>query len=99
MPRPRICRRVRFKPNVTYFKPAGVRMINLDEIILTIDEYEAVRLIDLNEIEQGKAAKEMKISQPTLSRLLKSGRKKLAEAIIKGKAIKIEGGSFKFSQK
>ena len=50
MPRPRICRRVRFRPNVTYFKPAGVRMVDLNEIILTIDEYEAVRLIDLESI-------------------------------------------------
>ena len=98
MPRPRICRRVRFKPNVTYFKPAGVRITDLDETILTIDEYETVRLIDLENVEQNKAAEQMKISQPTLSRLLKSGRKKIAEAIIKGKAIRIQGGNFKFEK-
>ena len=98
MPRPRICRRVRFRPGVTYFKPAGVRMTELDETILSVDEYEAVRLVDLEGIEQSKAGEQMKISQPTLSRLLKSGRKKLAEAIVKGKAIRIQGGSFKFSK-
>ena len=98
MPRPRICRRVRFRPGVTYFKPAGVRMTELDETILSVDEYEAVRLVDLEGIEQSKAGGQMKISQPTLSRLLKSGRKKLAEAIVKGKAIRIQGGSFKFSK-
>ena len=98
MPRPRICRRVRFRPGVTYFKPAGVRMTELDETILSIDEYEAVRLVDLEGIEQSKAGEQMKISQPTLSRLLKNGRKKLAEAIVKGKAIRIQGGSFKFSK-
>ena len=90
MVRPRICRQISFKPGVTYFKPAGVRMIDLDEVILTFDEYEAVRLIDLEEIGQLEAGKKMKISQPTLSRLLKSARKKISEAIIRGKAIKIE---------
>ena len=98
MPRPRICRRVGLRPGVTYFKPAGVRMIHLDEIVLTVDEYEAVRLVDFEEIGQSKAGQKMKISQPTLSRLLKSARKKLSDAIINGKAIKIEGGSYKFSR-
>lgn len=98
MVRPRICRRVRFRPEVTYFKPAGVRMVQLDEVVLTVDEYEAIRLVDLEEVSQGKAGKQMKISQPTLSRLLKSARKKISDAIINGKAIKVEGGNYKFSQ-
>lgn len=98
MPRPRIRRRISFMPEVTYFKPAGVRMTDLDEVVLTVDEYEAVKLIDLEGIEQSKAGQQMKISQPTLSRLLKSARKKLSEAIIKGKAIKIQGGNYKMVQ-
>ena len=53
-------------------------------------EFEAIRLVDLNEIEQEKAGKEMQISQSTLSRVLKSGRKKIADAIVNGKAIKID---------
>ena len=89
MPRPCIRRRVRGRPNSDYFKPAGIRMIDLEENILSIDEFEAVRLIDLEETPQEKAAKKMNISQPTLSRILKSARKKLSDAIIKGKAIKI----------
>lgn len=96
MPRPRICRKIRFKPEVTYFKPAGIRMIDLEEIILTFDEYEAIRLIDLESTEQNEAGRMMNISQPTLSRLLKSARKKISEAIVKGKAIKIEGGDYRF---
>ena len=96
MVRPRICRRIRFKPNITYFKPAGIRIVDLEEVILAFEEFEAIRLIDLEEIEQGKAGNMMKISQPTLSRLLKSARKKISEAIIKGKAIKIEGGNYSF---
>lgn len=96
MPRPRICRKIRFKPEVTYFKPAGIRMIDLEETILTFDEYEAIRLIDLESTEQNEAGKMMNISQPTLSRLLKSARKKISEAIVKGKAIKIDGGDYRF---
>ena len=98
MVRPRIYRRIRFQPQVTYFKPAGVRMIDLEETILTLEEYEAIRLVDLEEIGQIKAGKQMKISQPTLSRLLKSARKKLSDAIINGKAIKIQGGNYKMMQ-
>jgi len=97
MPRPRICRRIFFEPKVTFFKPAGVLLRNLDECVLTKDELEAVRLIDLEQMPQEKAAKKMKISQPTLSRLLRSGRKKLADAIVKGKAIKIQGGDYEMA--
>ena len=95
--RPRICRRIRFRPSRTYFKPAGVRRVELEEVVLALDEYEAIRLVDLEEVNQGKASKQMKISQPTLSRLLKSARKKISEAIVKGKAIKIKGGMYKMS--
>ena len=98
MPRPKIRRRIRFMPEVTYFKPAGIPMANLNETILTVDEYEAIRLIDLEGTEQSKAGKKMKISQPTLSRLLKNARKKLSDAIINGKAIKIQGGTYKMVQ-
>ena len=94
MPRPRIRRRISFQPGITYFKPAGVRMIELEETILTFEELEAIRLIDLESVEQEKAAKQMNISQPTLSRLLKSARKKIADAIIHGKAIRIQGGNY-----
>jgi predicted DNA-binding protein (UPF0251 family) len=95
MPRPRLCRRVGFQPNVTYFKPAGIRMVDLEESILTVDEFEAVRLKDLLGLEQETAAKKMGISQPTFHRLVLCARKKIADAIVNGKAIKIEGGNFK----
>ena len=92
MPRPRIRRRIRGRPSSFYFKPAGIRMIELEESVLTIAEFEAVRLVDLNEVSQDKAGKNMQVSQSTLSRILKSGRKKIADAIVKGKAIRIENG-------
>ncbi len=97
MPRPRIQRRIFFKPDVTYFKPAGVPMVNLRETSLSFDELEAIRLTDSEGLDQIKCAKKMKISQSTLSRLLKQGRKKLSDAIIQGNAIKIQGGNFKMA--
>ncbi len=96
MARPRLFRRVRFNPNVTYFKPRGIPLRELEEVILHVDEYEAVRLKDLEGLEQEEAAKKMKISQPTFNRLLASARKKVSKALVEGKAIKIEGGNYKF---
>lgn len=95
MPRPRLCRRVQFNPNVTYFKPRGIPLRELEEVILHVDEYEAVRLKDLEGLEQEECAKKMNISQPTFHRLVLSARKKIADAIVNGKAIKIEGGNFR----
>jgi len=93
MPRPCKRRRVRGKPNSSYFKPAGIRMIDLEESRLSLSEFEAIRLIDFKEIPQEEAAKQMHISQPTLSRVLKAGRRKIADSIINGKAIKINDGN------
>lgn len=98
MPRPRCCRRVCFEPEITYFKPAGIRMIDLEETNLTVDEFEAIRLKDLQGLEQEEAASKMNISQPTFHRLIVEARKKVADALINGKAIKIEGGNYKMNQ-
>ena len=95
MVRPRLCRRVRFQPNVIYFKPAGIRMVELEESVLSVEEFEAVRLKDLEGLEEGECAKKMNISQPTFNRLVRGARKKMADAIVNGKAIKIEGGNYK----
>jgi len=95
MPRPCMRRRVRGRPNSYYFKPAGVRMIELEEIILEMDEFEALRLKDFEQLEQESAAEKMRISQPTFHRILLSARKKVSDAIINGKAIKIDGSSIK----
>jgi len=95
MVRPRLCRRVRFNPNVTYFKPRGILLRKLEETILNVDEFEAVRLKDLEGLEQEECAKKMDISQPTFHRLVLSARKKISDAIVNGKAIKIEGGTYK----
>lgn len=97
MPRPRLCRRVSCEPEIDYFKPAGIRLADLSQIVLTVDEYEAVKLKDLQGLEQEEAAKSMNISQPTFHRLIQSARKKIADAIVNGKAIKIEGGNYAMS--
>ncbi|MBD3164215.1 DUF134 domain-containing protein [Candidatus Woesearchaeota archaeon] len=99
MPRPRRFRRVGFDPIITYFKPAGIRLRNLDEVVLTMGEFEAVRLKDHENLDQSEAAKKMNISQPTFHRLLLSARKKIAEALTNGKAIRIQGGVYKMAGK
>jgi uncharacterized protein len=93
MARPRLCRRVCFEPNVVYFKPAGIPMHELKEVKLQIDELEAIRLKDCQGLEQEECAKRMNISQPTFHRLILSARKKIADTILHGKALKIEGGN------
>jgi predicted DNA-binding protein (UPF0251 family) len=87
-------RRVGGRPNSSYFKPAGIRMIDLEESILAVEEFEALRLKDLLGMEQEECADKMGISQPTFHRLILSARRKIADAIVNGKAIKIEGGNF-----
>ena len=98
MPRPFIPRRVRFQPGVTFFKPAGIRIAGLNEVVLTMGEFEAVRLKDFEDMDQTAAAKKINISQPTFARLLDTARKKLADALVNGKAIRIEGGTYKMVQ-
>ena len=94
MPRPVKCRRVAFLPGVNYFKPAGIPLRVLDEICLSIEEVEAIRLKDVEDLDQAQCAEKMNVSRPTFQRVLESSRKKVADALLNGKAIKIEGGNF-----
>jgi len=89
MPRPRLCRRIRFNPNIVYFKPQGVPMRILDEVELTSEELEALRLKNTKELDQSESAKLMKTSRSTFQRILSSAYKKITEALVEGKAIKI----------
>jgi predicted DNA-binding protein (UPF0251 family) len=89
MPRPRLYRRIQFNPNIIYFKPQGVPMRFLEVIELTIEEVEALRLRNMKDLEQEEAAKKMNTSQSTFQRILSSAYKKITEALIEGKAIKI----------
>ena len=97
MPRPTKCRRVAFLPPATYFKPAGIPLRALEEVQLSVEEAEAIRLKDLECLEQEEAAERMNISRPTFQRVLASARQKVADALINGRAIRIEGGSFEMA--
>jgi predicted DNA-binding protein (UPF0251 family) len=98
MVRPRKCRRVCCEPFATYFKPRGVPLTALEKVSLTVDELEAVRLKDLERIDQEQAALSMKVSQPTFHRILESAHNKIADGLVRGKAIRIEGGNYMISE-
>ncbi len=89
MPRPRLCRYVEFNPDVTYFKPQGIPLRGLEIVELTFEEMEAYRLRHADDLDQQEAAEKMKTSPSTYQRILYSASKKIAEALTKGKAIKI----------
>ena len=97
MPRPVKSRRVASLPETTYFKPAGIPMRALEEVNISVEEAEAIRLKDLEGLEQEKCAERMSISRPTFQRVLESARKKLADALLHGKAISINGGNFELA--
>jgi len=90
--RPKKFRKIGFFPEITYFKPAGIPLRELEEVVLSLDEVEALRLAELQDLEQEEAAKKMKISRITFLRILHSAHKKIAESLIYGKAIQMKGG-------
>ena len=94
MPRPFKPRRISTMPRYTYFKPTGIPMSLLDEIVLTVDEVEALRLKDVEKLEQNECAARMNVAQSTLQRILVSAREKVSRAIIEGKALRIHGGPY-----
>ncbi|MDK2823958.1 MAG: uncharacterized protein PWQ67_772 [Clostridia bacterium] len=99
MPRPPKCRRVEFEPIHTYFKPAGIPKHQLEELVLSVEELEAIRLKDREGLEQAECAEKMHVSRPTFQRILMSARSKLAEAIVEGKAIRVEGGNYRIADR
>jgi predicted DNA-binding protein (UPF0251 family) len=86
----RLRRRIRGRFHHNCFKPCGIPLGHRDFITLSKDEIEAIRLADFEGLYQEEAAKEMEISRPTFSRILNNGRKKIATALLEGKAIEIE---------
>jgi predicted DNA-binding protein (UPF0251 family) len=84
-------------PEVTYFKPVGIPLAQLQEIRLSVEEAEAIRLKDLEGLEQEECAQKMNVSRTTFSRVLNSARQKVADALLKGKAVRIEGGNFEMA--
>jgi len=89
MPRPRLNRNIIFDPSVTFFKPRGVPLRELEIVDLSLEEVEAIRLKNIEKLDQTECAMRMKTSQSTFQRILSSAYAKISEALISGKAIKI----------
>ncbi len=95
MPRPKCHRHVCGMPDANYFKPRGIPALELEEVALHLDEFEAIRLADYEKLYQEEAAARMNISRQTFGRIIEAARGKIADALISGKALKIEGGPVK----
>jgi len=99
MVRPQKRRIVAYNPDISYFKPRGIPLIDLEEVQITIDEYEALRLSDLLDMPYEEAAVKMKVSRATFGRIVRRARKTVADALINGKAIIIQGGNYRIVNK
>ena len=97
MPRPTKCRRVEQYPGFNCFKPTGIPMNDLAEVHLNVEEIEAIRLRDLESLEHEECAARMSVSRPTFHRILASARQKIADALINGKALRIQGGNYELA--
>lgn len=98
MPRPRRCRTIGDPPGCLQFKPAGIPASRLTEQVLGIDELEAIRLADLEGLYQEQAAEKMKVSRQTFGRIVSEARRKVAEALVSGMVLRIEGGEIEVAE-
>jgi predicted DNA-binding protein (UPF0251 family) len=92
MPRRPKLRCVAHVPGAVYFKPRGIPMVDLEEVVLGLDELEALRLVDFEALSQEEAGAKMGVSRGTIGRLLEKGRRTVVDALLHGKALRIEGG-------
>jgi uncharacterized protein len=93
MPRPKCCRQIGDMPGKTCFHPEGTAYSRCGEVLLTLDEYEAIRLADLEGLYQEQAAARMNISRQTFGRIVEAARRKVADVLVHGKTLRIEGGT------
>ena len=98
MPRPKCQRNICGIPDKNYFKPRGIPTVDLEEIVLNLDEFEAIRLADYEQLYQEKAAAKMNISRQTFGRIIEAAHKKIADVLLNGKALKIEGGEVNLNE-
>lgn len=92
MPRPKCCRQIGAMPGETCFQPEGAKASLVEEVLLTLDEYEAIRLADLEGLYQEQGASRMNISRQTFGRIVETARRKVADVLVNGKVLRIEGG-------
>lgn len=95
MPRPRKWRKVCCLPESNLFGPLNAPNLNSEIIIMTVEEYETLRLIDLEGMMQEECAEKMNVARTTVQRIYNDARKKLAESLVNGNILKIEGGDYK----
>ena len=98
MPRPKQDRKISNPPLMQGFKPFGIPRRMLSQVSLLYDEYEAIRLLDYEGMNQDQAAVQMNVSRPTLTRIYEKARKTIAQALVEGKMIMIEGGNVQFDR-
>ena len=89
MPRPLCPRRIAHQPPCDFFKPAGIPLYDLDEVVLGADELEALRLADVEDLSHGAAAARMGVSRQTFDRIVRRARMKVARALVRGFALRI----------
>jgi uncharacterized protein len=99
MPRPKCRRNICGMPDKNYFKPRGIPTVELEEVVLNLDEFEAIRLADYEHLYQEEAAVKMNISRQTFGRIIETAHKKIADVLLHGKALKIEGGAVALNEK
>jgi predicted DNA-binding protein (UPF0251 family) len=97
MPRPPKCRRIGWEPEASIFKPAGVPGHALEQVTLSLDELEAARLADLEGLYQEQAARRMEVSRQTFGNIVASARRKLADCVVNGKLLRIQGGAVRLA--
>jgi predicted DNA-binding protein (UPF0251 family) len=92
VPRPFYPRRISGRPAAPVFKPIGIPVIELEEVVMHLDEFEAIRLVDLGGLRHEEAAEQMNVSRTTVSRIIDSAHWKMADVLVHGKALRIGGG-------
>ncbi|MCU0539494.1 MAG: DUF134 domain-containing protein [Desulfobacterales bacterium] len=98
MPRPKKCRMVDAAPGVRFFKPQGIPARELEEVYLSLDGYEALRLADREGLRHDEAARRMQVSRQTFGRILSAAHKAVADAIVEGLVLRIEGGEYRVAE-
>jgi uncharacterized protein len=93
MPRPKCCRQIGAMPGRSCFQPEGAESASFEEVLLNLDEYEAIRLADFEGLYQEQAASRMNVSRQTFGRIVEAARRKVADVLVNGKVLRIAGGS------
>jgi predicted DNA-binding protein (UPF0251 family) len=97
MGRPHKERRIEKLPPVTHYKPAGIPLRELEEVTLNMEEMEAIRLADIEELDQATAADRMEVSRPTFHRIISTAHRKIAAALWAGHALRVDGGNYRIA--